>query len=162
MIAQNRTAADVEQLRRRIVADHELGLRAVAEGDEVLAVYDVLDRQRADIEQLRDALRAVREAITVPYAATAGGETIRGRLLIRRAMSAEIMLSDVLDHDPPLGLAWEITNLRKSLAAHPATGYVINEQAQAALAEGEPRIEAVVPPTPEPSPAADEPAGGGS
>lgn len=136
MIVKQWTAQDLEQLRRRIVDEHERGLPSVAEGDEVLAVFEELDRQRARSAQLVDALAAVREAIGIPYAATAGGEAVRHRLLVRRAIYAEVMLDRVASGQDVAGLGWEIANLRTQLAGCAPVGYVTWLQAQTALAEG--------------------------
>lgn len=65
MTVKQSTAQDVEALRRRIVDEHERGLRAVAEGDEVLAVFDELDRARAEADHLRQALAALLDALDI-------------------------------------------------------------------------------------------------
>ncbi|MEU7743344.1 hypothetical protein [Nonomuraea sp. NPDC049158] len=140
------TVQDAERLRRRIVDEHARGLCAVADGDEVLAVVDAYDRVRVENEQLLDALRAVLEALDVPHAATIGGEETRCRVLGRRTVHAVIALRALAE--PNARMDWEIADLRERLAEHPPTGYVTQEQAQAALAEGKTWAEAVTPAKP--------------
>lgn len=70
----------------------------------------------------RDALAAVREALDIPYAKTAGDEEIYREILDRRLMQALVMLRGVLDEDDP-PVAWRVEYLRAKLAEMPAEGY---------------------------------------
>ncbi|MFB4285663.1 hypothetical protein ACBJ59_61125 [Nonomuraea sp. MTCD27] len=162
MIVKQWTAQDLEALRRRIVAEHEQCLPTVAEGDEVLAVFAELDRARVESEQLRDALRAVYEALDVPYAASEGDAEVRADLVDVRAGLAKRMLARLTYPEAHANVAEEVEELRAELAEHPPVGYVTDEQARAARAAGKSYKESVTPPA-EPSPveelaATDEPA----
>jgi hypothetical protein len=97
---------------------------------------------------LWDALRVVRDALVIPYAATVGGEEIRDQILIHRLRHAVVFLERILDEDHPVpDLAWSIAYLRERLAEHPPVGYVTGEQAHQALARGLSWSEAVAAPT---------------
>lgn len=75
--------------------------------------------------EYRDALAAVREALDVPHAATAGDEEIRNKILLERAMHTVIFLRGILDPDrgPYRRAEDDIVYLRARLAEHPAIGY---------------------------------------
>jgi hypothetical protein len=87
-------------------------------------------------------LSAVLEAIDLPYPATMGGQAAHDRILNERVMHAKLTLRSVLDNSS-LGMDWDANYLREKLAQHPVQGYVTNEQATAALAEGKSWSEAV-------------------
>lgn len=153
MNAAKASREQIEELRRRIAGEHERGLPSAVEGDEVLAVIYAYDQAQAEREQLLDALRAVHEALDIPYAATVGGEETRGPILSHRTLHAIIALRGLVVS--PRLMGWEIARLRENLAEHPPTGYLTYEQAQALVAEGRSWVEAVTPPEPDASPAAD-------
>ncbi len=71
-----------------------------------------------------DALAAVREAIGIAHAATAGDESTRTAILLRRVMHLSVFLDSILRDQPqPDWLAaHSIAYLRERLAEHPATG----------------------------------------
>jgi hypothetical protein len=98
----------------------------------------------------RPALKAIRDALTLPYAATAGGDEVRAKLLEQRLMYVTAFLRDVLDDPcPPFGLTWEIRFLTERISRHPAAGqYVTDDQARAAMAQGASWIEATTLPDP--------------
>lgn len=73
-------------------------------------------------EELLDALRAVREAIAIPHAATVGDQEVRDRLLVERAGHAKVMLDSILDC-PWSDAMWDVQYLREILANFPVQGY---------------------------------------
>lgn len=75
--------------------------------------------------ETRRVLEAVREAIAIPYAATAGGDEIRRPILDARISALRTSLDGALGLLAPAspGLDWELAHLRGELAKHPATGY---------------------------------------
>ncbi|MFE1882641.1 hypothetical protein [Streptomyces diastatochromogenes] len=87
-------------------------------------------------------LTAVLEAIDLPYPASMGWQEAHDRILNERVLHAKLALRSVLD-DSSLGLDWDADYLREKLAQHPVKGYVTNEQAKAAMAEGKSWAEAV-------------------
>jgi hypothetical protein len=91
-----------------------------------------------------DALRAAREALDIPHAATVHGGHARQKLLEDRAMYAIVALNALLDVPDidELGARSTIAFLRRHLADRPPTGYVTTEQARAALAAGATWVEA--------------------
>ncbi|MFI8988638.1 hypothetical protein ACIG63_27120 [Streptomyces antimycoticus] len=77
-------------------------------------------------EPVADLLRAVLEAIDIPYPATYGDSEQHARVLVDRAMHAVIALHGVLDEEDVarhLGIEWTTAHLRAKLAEHPPTGY---------------------------------------
>lgn len=77
-------------------------------------------------DELLSALEAVRDAISIPNAATAGGQETRDKILIERAGHATVMLNGVLEriergNDPDV--SWSVKYLHERLAEHPAEGY---------------------------------------
>ncbi|WJD99748.1 hypothetical protein [Streptomyces antimycoticus] len=76
-------------------------------------------------EPVADLLRAVLEALDIPYPATVGDSEAHARVLTDRAMHAVIALHDILDEGVArhLGIEWTTAHLRKRLAEHPPTGY---------------------------------------
>ena len=86
-------------------------------------------------EDLVDALRAVREAIDIPHAATVGDEKTRDKILIDRVMHAVTFL-DLLDEPDRLAqwLTWSTDYLRERLAGCPAEGYKTWDEVRAELA----------------------------
>lgn len=93
-------------------------------------------------DEMLDMLRAIREALDIPHAATIRHDETRTRILDQRAMFVTAALGPFLDHDP-VSASTMIRYLRERLAQHPPTGYVTYDQAQAALAEGKTWTEAV-------------------
>ncbi len=75
-----------------------------------------------DAAQLLDALAAVRQALDIPTAATAGGQEARDAILVERAGHAVVMLQGILSGDDS-DIPWSVAYLRARLAEHPATGY---------------------------------------
>lgn len=98
----------------------------------------------------RAALEAIRDALALPYAATAGGDEVRAGLLDNRVMLVRHFLKAVLDdHRPTLDLDFEIRFMTDRIARQPAEAqYVTYDQVQAALAKGATWTEAVTLPTP--------------
>lgn len=92
-------------------------------------------------DDLLDLLRAVREALDVPHAASRGGEEIRDKVLQQRLLCVGYVLGSVLNDDVILPAMARF--LRMQTAEHPATGYVTHEQAQAAVKAGKSWSEAV-------------------
>jgi hypothetical protein len=74
-------------------------------------------------EELLTALQAVREAIDIPNAATAGDHETRDRILIDRAGHAAVMLNGIPGRDTTVDVPWWVEYLRTRLAEHPAEGY---------------------------------------
>ncbi|MGA6159613.1 hypothetical protein ACPEIC_40465 [Stenotrophomonas sp. NPDC087984] len=77
-------------------------------------------------EPVAELLRAVLEALDIPYPATFGDNEEYARVLADRAMHAVIALHGVLDDEGAarhLGIEWTTAHLRKRLAEHPPTGY---------------------------------------
>jgi hypothetical protein len=75
-----------------------------------------------------DALVVILEALDIPFAACAGDEEIRAKILDQRLMHTLAMLRPWLD-DRASGrrdddhYAWSLAHLREQLAKHPAAGY---------------------------------------
>src|ERR1022692_752978 len=73
-----------------------------------------------------DALVVILEALDIPFAACAGDEEIRAKILNERLIHTLGMLREWLS---PVGAgdehraAWSLGYLREQLAKHPATGY---------------------------------------
>lgn len=82
---------------------------------------------------LRDALQAVTEAVCIPFAATAGDEQVRAKILIERLMHLRTFLNRLPDDS----LDWGIAYLRERLAEHPAEGYRTWHEAVAEMHEKE-------------------------
>lgn len=80
-----------------------------------------------------DALQAVREAIDIPHAATAGDQETRDAILINRVMHAVVMLGSILNGKSYTDVAWSTAYLRERLAEHPAEGYKTWEERLAEL-----------------------------
>jgi hypothetical protein len=72
---------------------------------------------------LLDALRAMREAIAIPNAATVGDQEARDRILVERAGHAVAMLDSILSGNEWTDVAWDVAYLRARMAEHPAQGY---------------------------------------
>ncbi|MGI5232834.1 hypothetical protein [Actinoallomurus sp. CA-142502] len=70
----------------------------------------------------REVLDVVLDALDIPYAATAGDDEIRAKILDQRLMQLVVSLRALRD-DPSRGAAWTLTYLREKLAEYPATGY---------------------------------------
>ena len=90
----------------------------------------------------RELLAAVLAALDIPHPATAGDEVYE-RVLSDRISHTVVVLRNLLDEKPLMGIEWTTAYLRDRLADHPPTGYVTCEQAHAALAEGKSWSEAV-------------------
>ena len=87
--------------------------------------------------QLLDALRAVREALDIPHAATVGDQEVRDAILVERTGHAAVMLARIFEciadgRDPMIG--WSAGYLREQLARHPAEGYKTWDERAAELA----------------------------
>lgn len=91
----------------------------------------------------KGALAAIREALTLPYAATADGDKVRDRIFENRLMYVTSFLDDVLGDGPHLDLDFEIRFLVEGIAKHAPVGYVTDVEARAALARGATWTEAV-------------------
>ncbi|AEM88316.1 hypothetical protein [Streptomyces violaceusniger] len=75
-------------------------------------------------EDVADLLRAVLEALDIPYPATIGDSDVHARILGDRVMHTVIALHGALDDEgPDLGIEWTTAYLRKRLAERPPTGY---------------------------------------
>ncbi|MEU0809536.1 hypothetical protein [Streptomyces sp. NPDC005970] len=72
-------------------------------------------------EPAADLLRAVFEALDIPYPATFGDSEVHDRILSDRVMHARVALEGVLRRDDDPG--WSADYLRSRLAEHPPTGY---------------------------------------
>lgn len=96
---------------------------------------------------LRDALKAAKDALDLPYAATAGGDEIRAGLIESRVMLVNSFLKAVLEDAPTLDLDFEIRFLAERIAKQPGE-YVTHDQARAAMAQGATWIDAVTLPDP--------------
>lgn len=70
----------------------------------------------------REVLDVVLEALDIPYAATAGDDETRQKILDQRLMQLVVSLRTLRD-DPGRDAAWTLAYLREKLAEHPATGY---------------------------------------
>jgi hypothetical protein len=95
------------------------------------------------IDGLKDLLHAIHEAVDIPHAATVSGDEVRSEVLVLRAIHVKVAL-DVWEDDP----RWidaTTANLRERLKEHPPVGYVTDEEAQAAIADGKTWTEAVTP-----------------
>ncbi|MEV6791322.1 hypothetical protein AB0M87_04820 [Streptomyces sp. NPDC051320] len=92
----------------------------------------------ADRDALLDFLRVVHEALAIPFAATIGEGWKRAAILEARLPHIVVELENQLD-DARRHTAY----LRKRIAAHPATGYITDAQARAAVADGKTWHEAV-------------------
>jgi len=87
-------------------------------------------------DELLDALRAVREAIAIPHAATTGDDEKRTEILAARVMHAKITLDGLLAADRPsyADAARDVAYLRERLAECPAEGYKTWDERVAELA----------------------------
>jgi hypothetical protein len=103
---------------------------------------------RLDLAIARDALEAIWEALSIPHAATAGDDEVRGRILELRVTPAVVVLGALLgkspyfDGHPVTQPQTSIGYLREQLAKYPAEGYRTWDQAVAerqAAEAGEPR-----------------------
>jgi hypothetical protein len=88
-------------------------------------------------EDLLEALRAVRDAIRIPHAATMGGDETRTKILIERVGHAAVMLDGILGRDTYPDVAWSVAYLRERLAEHPAEGYKTWDERMAELGIGQ-------------------------
>jgi hypothetical protein len=85
-------------------------------------------------ETALDALEAVREALSIPHAATVGDDEIRTKILLERVGHTVVMLDSILRGEHPAPDAvWSIGYLRARLAEHPATGYKTWDERMAEL-----------------------------
>lgn len=87
--------------------------------------------------ELLDALAAVREALDIPHAATAGDEETRAKILDERLGHAVTMLAGIferLEDGRGADIPWSAGYLRERLAEHPAQGYKTWDQRVAELA----------------------------
>ncbi|MCT7357384.1 hypothetical protein N4P33_35370 [Streptomyces sp. 15-116A] len=94
----------------------------------------------------RDLLAAILEALDIPHPATTGDAEVHDRILGDRISHTVVVLRNLLDDKPLMGIEWTTAYLRDRLADHPPVGYVTCEQAHAALAEGKSWSEAVASP----------------
>jgi ribosomal protein S16 len=88
-------------------------------------------------------MKAVLEALDVPYAATVGEDLKRADILEKRLMYTVVVLRDLVKRNGDL--EWLLGYLRDCLAEHPATGYITGEEAHARLEAGATWTEAVTP-----------------
>ncbi|MGP4092570.1 hypothetical protein [Streptomyces sp. KR55] len=79
------------------------------------------DRIAPSVDELRELLAAVLEAIAIPHPATVGDGEVHGRILLDRVMDARVALEGVLQRGDEPG--WSADYLRERLAEKPATGY---------------------------------------
>lgn len=86
-----------------------------------------------DAAQLLDALRAVREALDIPHAATVGDDETRAKILDERTGHAVAMLQGILGRDTTPDIPWSVGYLREQLAKHPAEGYKTWDERMAEL-----------------------------
>lgn len=110
---------------------------------------DTTDQQVEDrdpnvptVDELRDLLAAALEGLDIPYAATAGGDDRRQKILGERTVHVAIALRAVLERDADpwrllIPLPMEVEYLRERLAEHPAEGYVTVELSTARMKAGE-------------------------
>ena len=98
------------------------------------------ERPGAAREELLTALAAVREAIDIPDAATAGDAETRAKILDERLISTVIMLRNILGKDGrAVDVPWSVAYLRARLAEHPAAGYKTRAERMAELKRDRPR-----------------------
>jgi hypothetical protein len=71
--------------------------------------------------ELLGMLRAVREAIDIPYAATNGDDETRAKIMNGRLMEVAVQLRHL--DDPRPDWAWSAAYLRQRLTLYPAVGY---------------------------------------
>lgn len=135
-----RLVADQIQVWREIIDRDQTDAVDAGTARSIIAAYDA---QRAVTRHLLDLVSVVQEALNIPHAATVGHEETRNKIFMTRTMHVAAALNSLLDPSRDPDLVWEIGFLRDQLAKHPATGYVTNEQANAALAEGKSWSEAV-------------------
>ncbi|MGW3200686.1 hypothetical protein ACWDBD_40205 [Streptomyces sp. NPDC001118] len=69
----------------------------------------------------RDLLKAVLEAIAIPYPATVGDSEVHDRILADRVMDARVALEGVLHRGDDPG--WSADYLRSRMVEKPPTGY---------------------------------------
>lgn len=91
----------------------------------------------------RELLAVILAALDIPHAATAGHAEVYERVLADRVSHTVVVLRNLLDEKPLMGIEWTTDYLRARLDEHPPTGYVTCEEANAALAEGKTWSEAV-------------------
>lgn len=99
----------------------------------------------ADIPPGYDVLlRTMRDALTLPVAATSEGDEVRQRILVNRADYVRSVIVKMLSGDfPAEHLAAVLAEMVAEKA--PITGYVTYAQAQQRLREGTPWSDAVQP-----------------
>lgn len=78
-------------------------------------------------------VEVVLTALSVPYAATTGGEEARQKVLAERVMRTVVALKSVRDGGP---LGWHVEWLRSMVAECPPAGYVTAEEARERVAAG--------------------------
>jgi hypothetical protein len=82
---------------------------------------------------LREALAAVVEALSVPHAAAVGDDETRTKILLDRLGHMVVMLQGVLGENATVDLPWSVAYLRGRLAERPAAGYRTWDEAMADL-----------------------------
>lgn len=83
--------------------------------------------------ETRAVVEAVLTALSIPHAATTGGEEARQKVLAERTMRTVVALRAVRDGGP---VAWHLEWLRSMVADCPAVRYVTAEQARERVAAG--------------------------
>lgn len=81
------------------------------------------DHHTPDGAELLDALRAVHEALDLPFAASVGDDAVRAGILDRHLGHAVAMLAGILGRDTYPDIPWAVAYLRERLAEHPPAGY---------------------------------------
>lgn len=102
--------------------------------------------------ETRAVVDAVREALDIPHAATAGGDETRQEILTERVMHLLVCVTYLSERyrlaekvGLPIGSAVpdQLAYLRERLATHPPAGYVTNEQARERRQQGASWMESV-------------------
>ena len=89
----------------------------------VASLIRQIEELRRQLADTVDALRAVHEAIALPYPATVGDGLVYDQILAVRLIHVRTFLGRILDSGGVLSLSRETGYLRERLAEHPAEGY---------------------------------------
>lgn len=88
-------------------------------------VLDEIEGLGAQTE-LWGMLRAIREAVSIPHAATEGDAKVHDKILLLRVLQVQVTLDGIfedLQKCRRLDVPWSTSYLREQLAKHPAEGY---------------------------------------
>ena len=89
----------------------------------VASLIRQIEELRRQLADTTDALKAVHEAVAIPYPATVGDSVVYDQILAARIMHVRMFLGRILDSGCVTSLSSDTGYLRERLATHPARGY---------------------------------------